>query len=137
MKKKFILVILLTLFIVTGCDKKEKLSCKTSVTDTGSSNNLNITFNFVNDKISSVYEEGTITFDETYVKYINSYKESLEETYKNKGFDYSATISNNNINFKLVSDSKSNSKLLKILNIKEKTKEKVKKTMEERGYSCK
>ena len=122
MKKKFILVILLTLFIVTGCDKKEKLSCKTSVTDTGSSNNLNITFNFVNDKISSVYEEGTITFD---------------ETYKNKGFDYSATISNNNINFKLVSDSKSNSKLLKILNIKEKTKEKVKKTMEERGYSCK
>lgn len=138
MKKKLLLITILVLTIfISGCDKKESLVCESRNSDTGSSNSTKVTLNFVNSKLSSIYEDGTITFDRSYTKYIDTYKESLDSIYKIKGVNYSATVANDTINVKISADGKNVNKLMDILNIKDEGKDKIKKELTSRGYNCK
>ena len=137
MKKKILLFILFISIIITGCDKKESLVCKNETSDTGSKTSLTLEIRFINGKITSVSEDGLVKFDSTYKKYIKSYKESLDSMYDDEDLNYTSSTNNDEVNFKVTNKDKKIEKMLDKLNIKDKEKGKIRKELEERGYSCK
>ncbi len=137
MKKKILLFILFISIFITGCDKKESLVCKNETSDTGSKTSLTLEIRFINGKITSVSEDGLVKFDSTYKKYIKSYKESLDSMYDDEDLNYTSSTNNDEVNFKVTNKDKKIEKMLDKLNIKDKEKGKIRKELEERGYSCK
>lgn len=142
MKKKY-LIIIISLVLISGCDKKKTLTCTKTEQETGMNLTTTTTTNFKNDKIASIKLELNAKLDSTYVKYKDTIKKSLEQQYSiykdEKGVTYHTSVKDDNIKFNLIVDNKAISKeTRKKLNISNgEGYEKSKKLLEKDGYTCK
>lgn len=135
-------MIILTLFI-SGCDKKKTLICTKSEDTTGMTITTTSTTKFVNDSISNIEMNMTLKLDNSYVKYANTIKNSLEQQYKSykneKGVSYNTTVKNDVINFVLLIDNKkiSSDTRSKLKLSGSESYDANKKILEKDGYTCK
>lgn len=135
-------MIILTLFI-SGCDKKKTLICTKSEDTTGMTITTTSTTKFVNDSISNIEMNMTLNLDNSYVKYANTIKNSLEQQYKSykneKGVSYNTTVKNDVINFVLLIDNKkiSSDTRSKLKLSGSESYDANKKILEKDGYTCK
>lgn len=135
-------MIILILFI-SGCDKKKTLICTKSEDTTGMTITTTSTTKFVNDSISNIEMNMTLKLDNSYVKYANTIKNSLEQQYKSykneKGVSYNTTVKNDVINFVLLIDNKkiSSDTRSKLKLSGSESYDANKKILEKDGYTCK
>ena len=135
-------MIILTLFI-SGCDNKKTLICTKSEDTTGMTITTTSTTKFVNDSISNIEMNMTLNLDNSYVKYANTIKNSLEQQYKSykneKGVSYNTTVKNDVINFVLFIDNKkiSSDTRSKLKLSGSESYDANKKILEKDGYTCK
>ncbi len=143
MERKYLILILLSLVLISGCDKKKTLTCTKTEKETGMNLTTTTTTNFKNDKITSIKLELNAKLDSTYVKYKDTIKTSLEQQYSiykdEKGVTYHTSAKDDTIKFNLIVDNKAISKeTRKNLNISNNEGyEKSKKSLENDGYTCK
>ncbi len=141
-KISIFVMIILTLFI-SGCDKKKTLICTKSEDTTGMTITTTSTTKFVNDSISNIEMNMTLNLDNSYVKYANTIKNSLEQQYKSykneKGVSYNTTVKNDVINFVLLIDNKkiSSDTRSKLKLSGSESYDANKKILEKDGYTCK
>ena len=141
-KISIFVMIILTLFI-SGCDKKKTLICTKSEDTTGMTITTTSTTKFVNDSISNIEMNMTLKLDNSYVKYANTIKNSLEQQYKSykneKGVSYNTTVKNDVINFVLLIDNKkiSSDTRSKLKLSGSESYDANKKILEKDGYTCK
>ena len=135
-------MIILTLYI-SGCDNKKTLICTKSEDTTGMTITTTSSTKFVNDSISNIEMNMTLNLDNSYVKYANTIKNSLEQQYKSykneKGVSYNTTVKNDVINFVLFIDNKkiSSDTRSKLKLSGSESYDANKKILEKDGYTCK
>lgn len=142
-KKMFLLVILMISLFVTGCDKKQTLTCTKSEDTTGMNVKTTTTTNFVNDSIQTIQMKIDMKLDSSYEAYRDNIKKGLEDQYKSykdeDGVTYQVTAEEDFIHFTLTIDNKK---------ISDSTRESLKlsgsekyqtnkETLEKEGYTCK
>lgn len=143
--KKIVLVgiLILTVFVSSGCDKKKVLTCTKSEDTTGMKIETTVTTDFVGNSISTIKMNMDVKLDSTYVKYKDTIQKSLEQqysSYKNtKGITYKASNSDDVINLNFVIDNKkiTDDDRKKLNMVGNENYDVNKKTMENQGYSCK
>ena len=143
MKRKYFILMILSILLISGCNKKKTLTCTKTEKETGMNLTTTTITNFVNDKISSLKLDINAKLDSSYVKYKDTIKQSLEKQYSiykdEKGITYHTNIKDDTITFSLIVDNKAISKdTRKNLNISNSENyEKSKESLENEGYTCK
>lgn len=138
------LVLIMTLFLLTGC-QNEKLECSKTSKGTDNLNmveTMNLTFKF--NEVTNMSIKSKINIYGKYVNYVDDLEIMLKEQYKDlqnkKGISFKTEKEKTAISIKINANIKKMDeeakKELSIINTK-KSKEKTKEELENQGYKCK